>query len=273
VAGVAVAATAIAVPARPSFAASPARAAWWARTNANGITTPPPPDAGNGLFVEGTPAGPAAIAALWFDLPARAVTGNLVLHVTSTVGMRNGLSACPLSAPMPFTSVQNGAWADAPAYDCTTAARGTLDTAGTTVTFPSAGLVRARVLAVAIVPSGTDRAAFAMPADDALAVSVPDEPVVAAATVEPASTQPSDVFFPAAGPAIAFPEAAPTSTPAVAGPPARPTPTAAVAPVTTAKHHPWRHTAAVVVGMALLIGALVFYTQGHGLLGARIADR
>src|SRR5205823_2239864 len=81
------------------------------------------------------------------------------------------VQACALApGAESFKPAQDGAWSDAPKYDCAKPVPGTVD--GSNVTFDVASLAAAGRVAVAIVPTmPTDRVAFAKPTDSSLATT------------------------------------------------------------------------------------------------------
>jgi len=273
----------------------PAKYGWWAATNAGApVSPPPPPDVPDkGMYVENGFAGPTAISALSFSVPTGATVGNLSLVATGNPVMTSAPTACVTTAEgSSFQSAQNGAWSDAPAYDCGAGkADGSIGADGKTVTFAVAPLVRNGTLDVVILATGqADRIPFEPPGDSALAVSAPATggsvgaagsgglfgPAAGAGTSSgsttggqvPAAPPPpqSDVTTNAAPDAGVAPSLA---SPQPSGPAnTMPTGTRSAAASTGAGG---RHTVATVLGLIAVVAALVFWSEGFGLLGGRTA--
>ena len=216
------------------------------------------------------------MAAVVYELPHGATVRTLTITLAGMSPRADGLQACrvPLDAAG-FTPAQNGGWADRPSYDCEAgAATAVVD--GTTATFELGALQQGNLLAVALVPGPTDRAAIEKPADAALAVSSP-----AAASVAPA-----DVGEPTPMHTFATEPAAAATVPSVSPPPIDAAPTVA-APQTgvvepaaaivsraaaATDDQPMRTRVGGAIGFALLLVVLLFYSQGRGLLGARVGN-
>ena len=123
-----------------------------------------PPD---GLYVQGGPSGPVAIAALLYEVPDGQAPDKLTLKLAPAASPPSPAPAAPPAAPAApalqactiksgeFNSEQNGPWQDAPAADCAHGAAGTFDSSARTISFAvgplaSSGSTTGR-LAVAIV--------------------------------------------------------------------------------------------------------------------------
>jgi hypothetical protein len=240
---------------------------------------PAAPDApADGLHVAGGASEPSAIAALAYEIPDGATAESLSLTLAGVSPSVDGLRACtiPLDAAG-FEPAQNGAWPDRPAYDCDAGAVPVV-VDGATATFDVGALQQGTVLAIALVPGSTDRASIEKPSDDALAVTTTE---VAAAAVE---AEPTPM---AAPPATAEPRTAaftPPPTAAADVAPVASTPAtgdvgelADVAPAVRTRpddspRRPWRTRVGGALGFLLLLSALLFYSQGRGLLGARVGN-
>ena len=114
---------------------APAATGWWYRPQQAGtpVAVPAPPVVpAKGLYVANGPAGEqVAMAAVEYAVPG---PGSSTLKLTTAAGTAGtvAVTACPVSNG--FEPVEAGAWADAPAYNCTAASvDGTVE--GTTITF------------------------------------------------------------------------------------------------------------------------------------------
>lgn len=263
-------------------ALAPVRVGWWSELSA----APAPPDAPeDGLHVAGGPGGPSAVAALVFELPADSAPTSLTLVLAGASPMASGLQACLIPAGAAgFEPVQNGAWDDRPEHDCDAGASPvTVD--GDSVTFDVSALAQGDLLAVALVPGATDRASMEAPGADALQFAPGGSSDGSSAEFEPAESAPADSPY---APGTFTPGAAAEVTPAIDVPP--PAAPVAAAPAATtdevaldASSEPVTASVATeddepstrtrvggVIGFGLLLVALLFYSQGRGLLGARV---
>lgn len=163
----------------------PTAAGWWSAARPDSaVPAVAPPDVGAAeLHVAGSNAstplpsalparvGPAAVAALAFDLPEGASVGGLRLRLSGTVPPLATVTAC--RALTPFSAEWAGAWADAPAYDCAEAGASRLGADGSLVVDGLERLRRGTLLAVVLVPGPLDRLVLAPPGPDALSLTVP----------------------------------------------------------------------------------------------------
>lgn len=289
-------AAALAMVAGPALAApapqtvGPVVAGWWSAANQDpALPALSPPDVGaqdlhvaggnagaGGLPLPGS-GGPTAIAALRFSLPAGAVAGELRLQLAGAKPPAVTLQAC--RATRSFEPAQNGAWADAPTYDCTDAGTARLDPDGSVVVVDGADALRDGLdLSLVLVPGPLDRVVIAPPDDGALAVSggtSAGSDVPAGAPLPPAA--PMAQPYPgtaalaggaaAAGPGVALPggglPAAAVPTAAAAIPPAVAAPAPAVVGLDVAAGRPLPALLATTL-LALLAFALMLHDRGAG---------
>lgn len=193
----AAAALAVAGPA----AAEPAQkveAGWWWRLQP-GLALPASPT-GDGLFIQGAPDGPVAVAAVRATLAAGATNPVLTLRVSpgfERAGDGAVIVACPAASA--WKPVRAGAWDQRPKADCAISATGIRAADGSAFTFDLAGF-----------PTPADRL------DVVLApgrVAGPEGANGSVFAVELAPPEPADV---SATPAVASDaEAAPGPAPAV----------------------------------------------------------
>lgn len=112
--GVAVAAAPV-----PAAALAPVGTGWWWRAQAGLLVdVPHPPQVPeDGLYVEGAPDGPSAVAALRFRVPEHSVGIGLVLQVADE---RNGEEAVLLVCPAagPWVPAHGGRWDARPEAAC-----------------------------------------------------------------------------------------------------------------------------------------------------------
>jgi hypothetical protein len=279
----------VALPAHPAAADAPAASGWWSQAS----SLPPPPDvSSDGLYVQGGPSGPVAISALRFSLPEGQTPKKLVLVPNGVASPSAAVQVCPLkTASEQFKPAQNGAWADAPAYDCDAklAVVGTADDAGT-LTFDVAALADGGTLAVAVIATGaSDRVPIAKP--DASALTTEASPTASSASTDTASTySPVDSTYtaPETGSAsstgsgsVALPPVAAPNVPSQSAA-ATPESTAAAGASTPSADHPLAITGTSsndlatrlggLAAIAILIAALIAYSLGYGLLGGRFVD-
>ena len=279
---------------------APSKYGWWSQANAGApVAAPAPPDVPDkGLYVANGFAGPTAISALSFTVPTGATVGNLTLVATGNPVMTTAPQACALtSAGTGYQSAQNGDWSAAPAYDCSAGkVDGSIGSDGKTVTFAVGPLVKNGSLDLAIIPTGqADRIPFEPPTDSALAVTASSSSGSTAA----AGGGGGGIFGSAGGssgsgaqasggsgaaPALPPPPPSGATTgtapdaglaPAVASPqssaPAG-TSLAGAQPAAASSGPAGRHTAATVIGLLAVVAALLFWSEGFGLLGGRTAS-
>jgi hypothetical protein len=187
-------------------AAGATRQGWWTAANPTtpvGTLPAAPPTApdvpADGLLVEGGSQGPAAVAALLYDLPDGATPGNLTLVLApTTISTPNAvLQVCPLKSPG-FSAVQGGPIASAPVYDCSKGQMVPLAADGTSYVLDVRSDVVLGSVAIALVPAAaTDRVVLSKPGPDSLSVLAPSSaapdpsPVAAGSSTAPASQAPS----------------------------------------------------------------------------------
>lgn len=285
-----------------AHAAAPTKDGWWNETNVGlGFSAVPAQVPAGGLYVENGFSGPTAISALVIDVPSGTTAGQLTLDVTGQPVITSPPVACPLtSAGLGFKPVQGGPWTDRPAYDCSTQqVTATVASNHSTVTFDVAGLEHDGVVGLAIKAGGAaDQITFDPPGPNTLAVVspaaaapgspttgafVPPSPSPAPAptpSTVPTAPGPTGTEVPAPA-GVAVPAAAATAVPPAPGPVTSPLEPAA-SPTSAAAPHPVLSAAsasstgsrvAEILGVAGLIGLLVAYTEGYGLLGGRIRFR
>ena len=177
----------------------------------------------DGLLVQGGTSGPAAYAAVVFDVGTASIEGPLRLEpnplAVSVPGSQ--LTACPLDQTS-FTPVQGGRRQDAPPYDCLGAVAATVEPDGTYLVDVTT-LRRDDRVAIAILPaSPSARVVFQAPGDDALPLGPAQ---VAAAPVDgPLTVGPPAPPFPGSIGSVELPAIGPAPTPV----PAQPSTVAAV---------------------------------------------
>ncbi|HET9732346.1 MAG TPA: hypothetical protein VFP54_06675 [Acidimicrobiales bacterium] len=139
-----------------------------------GAVAPAPPDVpAGGLYVQGGPSSssgasdsaPVAFSALVFPVPTTSTAETLELQMASRqAGAAPTLELCPLDSSNLVKPEQGGSMSDAPAYSCARWVEAGPDPAGTGYQFPVGDLVRAGVLAVAVLPtSPLDQVALERP--------------------------------------------------------------------------------------------------------------
>lgn len=246
-----VAGAAAASAAPPPQPIGPDVAGWWSTANrSSSVPAVAPPDVGaKDLYVAGsnalpsplpdlTGAGPAAIAALHFRLPDGVSAKQLRLRLAGTHPPAVTVTAC--RATETFTAAYDGAWADAPAYDCTDSGTARLDPDGSVVLDDVDGLREGRDLSVALVPGPLDRVVVAAPDSRTLTMTAAAGPVSGA----PGAGSPLPPAGPAGGTGQTFQPGGPASVPG--SEPARvpAAPTAGTAPAIAAPAAPLRPQAA-----------------------------
>jgi hypothetical protein len=264
---------------------APVAIGWWSQASA----LPPPPDvSADGLYVQGGPGGPVAISALRFQLPTGTNPDQLVLIPNGVASPSAAVQVCPLKPEsLDFQPAQNGAWSDAPAYDCSgaNAIVGEADDSGA-LTFKIGTLPQDGILGVAVIATGaTDRVPIAKP-DASTLTTTPSaiEPTPSGGetftpTYDPGtSSAPSySAPAPAASPSVALPTTpAPAVTPPSSGgaavvPSAPPGPDAPLA-IAAPSPHDLATRLGGLVAIAILVAALIAYSLGYGLLGGRFVD-
>jgi hypothetical protein len=270
---------------------TPEKQGWWSATGApvptlvpgvNGSTSAAPDVPDGGLYVAGSASSPFAVSALRYRLPAGATAATLSLTKAPDSLMVPGtkVRACPLTGDRDFDSAEGGSLTDAPVWDCERGVDGVLDPAGVAFTFPVAPLVADDVLAIAIVPGGSDdRVAFAGPDPTALPLT------------EPSPARPTTTRTAITTPGQAPPPRLP-SVPRVPNPPATPAPRASTpvpapaagAPAATSAPSPTRPVGlasrdgrgapsaiAGALGVALL--AIAVWWRGRTLLSTTLAGQ
>lgn len=226
--------TAVVSPVSPADADAPGVMGWWNRLQQSGtpITVPAPPGApADGLFVAKDPVNELAIAAV--ALPGASGAGaTLTIRLAEGGNGTPTIAACP--ATKAVTPAANGAWADAPTWDCIAVRADPLvSTDGRTLTFGlSSAYERPEGLSVVLVPVGPApfSAGIEKPGTDAFTVGsrTGDESTTDTTAAEPQPVAFDDLPFEADafGPATGFESFAPTTPsfspdapPAVAAPP------------------------------------------------------
>lgn len=272
-------------------ATAPTKDGWWNETNVGlGFSATPPQVPSGGLYVQNGFSGPAAISALTFDVPTGAAVGPLTLHVAGKAVITSPPIACPLTtAGRNYTPAQGGAWSDRPAYDCSHAkVSGTVSADQTSVTFDVGPLLSDGEVAVAVLAGGdADQIAFDPPGPSSMAVTgfaTPAAPAGAAPAAPSGSAgfptgstgSPSGVA--ATVPPVALgvlpspgvtPPATPAATPSGSGVRSS-NPSAVREPRGGQATRSGSKTIGAILGVIGLVGLLVAYTEGYGLLGGRI---
>jgi len=261
------------------------------------MALPPPDVPADGLYVQGGAGDPMAVSALVYEVPADQTAGKLTLAIAGTPPAALSVQACALApGAESFKPVQDGAWSDAPKFDCAKPVPGASD--GSNVTFDVGSLAADGRVAVAIVPTmATDRVAFAKPTDSSLATTASPTagtpngaallpaPLPAMAPAPALASNGTSTAAPPASPAApdfasslqpsASLAPSPAASPAVATPPSAsnasaPLPAASNAASTSSDG---ATRAGRILTMGLLLLALLAYSRGYGLLGGRVADR
>jgi hypothetical protein len=294
VVGAVVASVFVLAAAADGAAAGPVKQGWWNRANDSAFPAAPPapPDVPeDGLYVASTLGDSQAIAAVTYRT---AQPTALTLTMAETPSGDPAVQACPLkAASLDYEPAENGKWQDAPKPDCkTTSVEGKVDEEAGTIAFDVSGLARNGVLAVALVGDGTTRVAFEKPGPQSLtaAAAAPQAPAPSPAPVvqpEPEVGLSTATASPSAGDGFSFsaPSSSPTGTdaPTDAGAAPKPAPddstktaspdtddSFAVAepkPVSTSSSFPTRVAQGLAIGVGFAL--LLYYAQGHGILGAR----
>lgn len=266
-------AVALSVRVPPAQAADDERHGWWSRsTLASGVGVAPPDVPANGLYVEGSPAGPVAYAALSLELLVQPLRVTLTLRIAGAPLIVGPPSVCALTED--FVPVQGGAWTEGPAYDCTRTLQGTVDATQTTVQFDLTSFAAEGHLEVAVLAADTgDRIAFEAPTTESLDIvtGVPAAPS-ASATEAPGGggSQSAPPVLVPPGSSVLPPLAAATLTPspsAVPAPALAPTtsqgqPTTSASTLLAADQAP--HKLAIGLGVALLVLCICYWADGFG---------
>jgi hypothetical protein len=205
----------------------------------------------------------------------------------------------PKAATLVFAigaAAEDGAWSAKPAYDCKAGqVTGTAGSDGKTLTFPVAPFVKSGTLSVAIVAVGqADRIPFNAPTSSALALTtsppagagggatsvgsgMPGSGTTGSGAGPAAGNAPSAPAPPAAGAAVAGSAPDAGVPPAVAGSPSAQSATTGstgstqdAAPAASSSPSGARINVATALGLAAMVGALVFWTEGFGVLGGRV---
>lgn len=103
----------------PASAVAPSETGWWWRAQSGLLVEmPPPPQVPDGgLYVEGAPDGPNAVAALRFTLPPGTAPAALTLHVADERGGEDAeLRLCPAAGS--WLSADAGRWQNRPVAEC-----------------------------------------------------------------------------------------------------------------------------------------------------------
>jgi hypothetical protein len=296
--------------AAPASAASPVKDGWWSETNVGlGFSTAPPQVPSGGLYVENGYSGPVAIAAVTYQVPAGSAVGQLTLQVAGQAVITSPPVACPLTAAgRNYKPAQGGPWSQRPAYDCKQAqVTATVASNHSSVSFDTGPLLQDGFVAVAILAGGpADEIAFDPPGQSSLPVTPPGSsspaglytpsgvstsapapssqpasgaggggsgasqaPGAAVGSSQPASSAAAPTISPLAAegaPAAAPPASASLASPASSGQ-SRP---ALAGRSLAAASRPGGSKVGEILGAVGLVGLLVAYTEGYGLLGGRI---
>ncbi|MDT7539475.1 MAG: hypothetical protein QOI82_3060 [Actinomycetota bacterium] len=256
-----------------AWADAPSKSGWWNALSGGGAALPVPTTGADDLHVSQGPNGPAAYAAVAYDVLGQTVTAatlELKVVANSTVGTID-LMACP-TKDSSWKAGGDQPMDAAPQYDCAKGVVGASD--GTTVTFfLDAPALGSTGYSIAIAPSAGAlpfSVDFAKPDASSLTLQVeapPVEPGPVAAPPAPAPPAAGNAGTASLG-AVTAPVApvVPQQAPAVAAP-AVPAPQAAAAPVpftAAAQRTPPvsnRERYAAGTMLALLAGLLVWAFQ------------
>jgi hypothetical protein len=275
---------------------APVKDGWWTETNTGlGVSAVPAQVPAGGLYVENGFNGPVAISALSFDVPAGATVGQMTLAVTGNPVLTSPPVACELTTTgEAFKPAEGGKWSDRPAYDCSQGkVTATVASNKSSVTFAVGALLHNGVIAVAVLAGGpADQIAFAKPGSSTLAVSQAGSATAGAPAPPPVPSVPPTAppaFIP--GTAVSTPPSNPITSPATtssASGPSLASPAPSNASTSSAAPAPAGNAAAgvrsslarstssnagkagAILGAIGLVGLLVAYTEGYGLLGGRI---
>lgn len=288
-------------------AAAPNKDGWWNETNVGlGFSAAPPEVPSGGLYIQNGFSGPVAISALTFTVPAGHTAGSLTLEVTGNPVITSPPIACPLTAAgRNYKPAQDGVWADRPAYDCSAKVTATVARGNSSVSFAAGSLLRDGTVAIAVLAGGAaDQIAFDPPGPNSLAVTAagtstaaaPPAPAASGAPAPagspvgipatsptppaasvaspPAATgasSPPDATFGALPSSGSSPAAAPATAPNESGAPAS---SSGAVPASQTGHGTGSSSSGTGLGRVLaivgLLGLLVAYSEGFGLLGGRI---
>lgn len=280
------------VPAASSRANAPVKDGWWSETNTGlGFSPVPAQVPAGGLYVENGFNGPVAMSALSFDVPADATVGQMTLHVTGNPIITSPPKACALTAAgQAFKAANGGPWSARPAYDCSQGdVTATVASDKSSISFAVGSLLHGGVIAVAVLAGGpADQIVFEPPGSGTLAVTPAGSPASGAPGLGVVVPPPAVTPVPAAPPVASGSPVVPAapSTPALA-PAAAPASTGPTLATTTPGRSasspiPARRQSLVsqrasgggnageILGAIGLVGLLVAYTEGYGLLGGRI---
>jgi hypothetical protein len=244
----AAAAAGVALAPSGAGAADATASAWWWRLQSGQVATLPPPPGveSDDLFVQGSPDGASAAAAVRFALDEGEAPGVLHLRFTEeSAGQATAhpvVLACPTTTP--WNPGGNQPWSTLPTVDCTNQAVGVVSEDGTAMTFDLSTVVTGDTVDVLIVPgtveglppganTSTFTLVFEAPEDtDLVAASgaaAPDAPSTPSATDSAASPSPASSSSASAssGGSGSFTPSGSTSSGAL---PSTPTPAAPPAP-------------------------------------------
>jgi hypothetical protein len=261
-----------------AYADAPTKAGWWNAATANGVALPQPTTASGDLHVAAGPTGPAAYAAVGYELAGQAVTGGLLtLKVVANTAVGTvAVKACPTKDDS-WKGGDDQPIDSAPAYDCSKGSNGVANADGTSITFilDEGQLLGADTYSLALVP--VDGAApftvdFAKPDATSLTPEVeeaaaPEAPAPAYVAPAPAPPPAMSGAAPLAAGTVTVP-VQPAPAPAVAVP-VVPAPQAAAAPAALAPAaasrpaEPVSNRERYIAGstLALLSGFLVWVFQ------------
>lgn len=256
--------------------AAPAyRHGWWSQAAlAPGVTVRPPDVPPGGLYVEASPSGPLALAAVEIDVGRTLRVDSLVLGVVGTPVITAPPLACELTSD--FVPADGGAWEDKPSYNCSSAITGVLDADRKRVAFDVRQVSHDGLVRLAILAGGeADRVAL-QPPDDAgvLTSPLPSSAGTVTPVPEPSrvpsgvgTQQPGALWQGAVpGPVVPLPGTQ-TPTPQVAPLVAASTPT--LVPTVSSTPTPRTHRLAVGAGLALLLLCLCYWADGFGAVPLR----
>ena len=191
-----------------AWADAPSKAGWWNAMSAGGAALPLPTTNTDDLHVSQGPNGPAAYAALAYDILGQTVTAatlELKVVANSAVGTLD-LMACP-TKDASWKAGGDQPIAAGPQYDCAKGVVGAASSDGSTVTFfldapalGSTGYSVAIAPSAGAVPFSVD---FAKPAAASLTLQVEAPPVEPGPAVPPAAPAPAASPAPATVPAPA----------------------------------------------------------------------
>jgi hypothetical protein len=152
-AGAAILAALLVVPALPASAAAPsAHGYWWRLQTGSGPALPKPPMVpSDGMWVSANASGQQALSAVRYRAPAGVEIRSLVLKVSASSGSGAVVLACPAGSR--WSPAEAGVWSTRPDSACDVAfVKGVPSEDATSWSFDVRGLARSGTLDVVILP-------------------------------------------------------------------------------------------------------------------------